>query len=133
LEREREMRRYWKLGEDYLLRGIENNPDSWLLYERLGGLYKDKYKDLCKAAEAYSEGAKRPGALTFIRRFGAAFLADCPGREQEAYEQMLALYKEGEKEWLPLLLDKLQRVERKLGIPKDQRVYIPPKYRLPPE
>ncbi len=132
-EREREMRRYWKLGEDFLHQGIENNPDSWLLWERLGGFYRDKMNDPCKAAHAYEQAAKIPGHLPFVRRFAATFLADCPGREREAYDKILGLYKEGEQEWLPTLLDKLQRLERKLGIPKEQRVYIPERNRLPPE
>lgn len=132
-EREREIRRYWKLGEDFLLQGIENNPDSWLLWERLGGFYRDKLKDPCKAAHAYAEAAKRPGHLSFVRRFAAIYLADCPGHEKEAYDKLLALYKEGEKEWLPTLLQKLQQMERKLGIPIEQRVYIPESDRLPPE
>lgn len=132
-QRDKEVRRYWKLGEDYLLHGVENNPDSWLLYERLGGLYRDKFKDPCKAAWAYAKAAERPGHLTFVPRFAAIYLADCPGHEREAYEKLLALYKKGESEWLPTLLDKLQVMERKLGIPKEQRVYIPEKHRLPPE
>ena len=133
VRREREIRKYWKLGEDYLLHGIENNPNSWLLWERLGGLYRDKYRDNCKAAHAYDEASKRPGALTYTRRFAAVFLADCPGHEREAYEKILALYNEGEREWLPTMLSKLRELEVKLGIPIDQRVYIPPDDRLPPK
>jgi hypothetical protein len=131
-QREREIRKYWKLGEDYLMHGIENNPDSWLLYERLGGFYRDKVKDPCKAAWAYGEAAKRPGHLEFVRRFHAMYLSECPGHEQEGYEKLLKLYKEGEKEWLPGLLTSIRKVEEKLGIPKEQRLYIPPQPRLPP-
>ncbi len=133
VERYRNQQRYFKLGEDYLLRGIENNPDSWELYDRLGWLYKDKLHDKMRAVAAYDEAAKRPGRLDYVRRNGPYLLADVPGQEAEAYRRLLALYHEGEKEWLPTLLKQIQRLERKLKIPTEQRVYIPPEDRLLPD
>jgi hypothetical protein len=127
------MTEFYKIGEDYLLRGIQNMPDSWVLYDRLGTLYRDKFKDPCKAAGAFAEAAKRPGRLDYVRRFAAYMLADCPGNEQEAYRKLLELYHESEREWLPGLLDRIQQLERKLDIPKEKRVYIPPEDRLPAE
>jgi hypothetical protein len=132
-ERRRKMEEFYKAGEDFLLRGIENMPESWVLYDRLGTIYRDKFKDYCKAADAYAEAAKRPGRLDYTRRFAAYMLAQCPGREREGYEQLLALYNEGEKEWLATLLRLIQELERKLDIPKEKRVYIPPEDRLPPD
>ena len=132
-ERRRKMREFFKIGEDYLLRGIENNPDSWELYDRLGMIYRDKFKDPEKASLAYEEASKRPGHLDYTRRFAAYLLAEVPGREREAYERLLSLYREGEQEWLDTLLKRLQLLERKLKIPLEQRVFIPPKKRLPPE
>jgi hypothetical protein len=130
-ERRRKMREFYEIGEDYLKQGIENMPDSWVLYDRLGAIYRDKFKDPCKAAPAYAEAAKRPGRLDYTRRFAVYMLADCPGHEQEAYEKLLALFNEGKKEWLPGLLRRLQELEIKLDIPKEKRVYIPEKERLP--
>jgi hypothetical protein len=124
---------YFRVGEDYLLRGIEANPDSWELYSSLGTLYRDKLHDPCKAAAAFAEAAKRPDHLAYVERFAAYMLADCPDHQQEAYEQLLAFYNLGEQEWLPTLLKKLQVLERKLAIPPERRVPIPPKFRLPPE
>ena len=132
-ERRRKMMEFFKIGEDFLLRGIENNPDSWELYDRLGMIYRDKFKDPEKASLAYEEASKRPGHLDYTRRFAAYYLADVPGREREAYERLLALYREGEQEWLDTLLKRLQLLERKLNIPLEQRVHVPPKMRLPPE
>jgi hypothetical protein len=132
-ERAREMQEFYRLGEDYLLQGIQNMPDSWVLYDRLGTLYRDKFKDPCRASKAFAEAAKRPGRLDYTRRFAVYNLADCPGHEQEAYEKLLELYKESEREWLPGLLVRLQQLERKLDIPKEKRVYIPPEDRLPAE
>lgn len=132
-ERRRKMMEFFKIGEDYLLRGIENNPDDWQIYDRLGMLYRDKLKDPEKAAAAYDEASKRPGRLDYTRRFAAYMLSEVPGREREAYERLLALYREGEHEWLDTLLKRLQLLERKLKIPLEQRVDIPPEHRLPPE
>lgn len=133
VERWRNQQQYFKLGEDYFLRGIENNPDSWELYDRLAWFYKDKMQDKLKAAAAYEEASKRPGRLDYVRRQAAIMLADCPGHEEEAYKKLKALYDEGEREWLPTLLKQIQRLERKLKIPQSERVYIPPEDRLPPE
>ena len=120
---------YHKLGEDFLLRGISANPDSWELYDRLGGLYRDKFRDHYKAHLAYKEAALRPDRLEYVDRFAVYELADSPGHEKEAYEQLLALYNRGKQEWLPTLLKKLQLMEIKLGVPPEQRVYIPPESR----
>lgn len=130
-DRRRRMRDFYRIGEDYLLQGIQNMPDSWVLYDRLGTIYRDKFKDPCRAAVAFEEASKRPGRLDYVRRFAVYMLAECPGREQEAYEKLLALYHESEREWLPGLLVRLQELEIKLGIPKEKRVYIPPEDRLP--
>lgn len=119
-------REYWKVGEDYLVRGIANNPDSPVLYHRLGFLYREKFKDHCKSAEIYARCAEVPGAPVYARRFAAYELAQCPGHEREAYEQLLALYKEGEDEHLPTLLKWLGVLQEKLNVPAEQKVVIPP-------
>jgi len=123
VERKTRMREFFKLGEDYLLRGIESNPDSWELYDRLGWLYRDKFQDPARAAAAYDEASKRPGRLDYTRRIAATLLADVPGREREAYAKLLALFREGDHQWLPTLLHKLHDLEVRLGIPDEQRIY----------
>ena len=122
----RAQREYFKIGEQYLLDGIKNNPDRWQLYERLGGLYRDKFNDPCKAHKAYEKSAALPGHPAFVRRFAAYMLADCPGHEREAYERLLKYYKMGEDEHLPTLLKKLAELQEKLSVPPDQRIYTPP-------
>jgi len=114
---------FFKLGEDYLLRGIENNPDSWELYDRLGYLYRDKFKDMEKASLAYEQATQRPGHLEYTRRFAAYYLAEVPGREREAYARLLALFRESEHEWLPTLFRQIQKLEVRLGIPDGQRIW----------
>ena len=123
IARKAKMREFFKLGEDFLLRGIENNPDSWELYDRLGMLYRDKFRDMEKASLAYEEASKRPGRLEYTRRFAAYYLAEVPGREREAYARLMALFNEGEKEWLLTLLRQIQKLEARLGIPDEKRIY----------
>lgn len=122
----RAQRECFKLGEQYLLDGIRNNPDKPLLYDRLGMLYRDKFEDHCKAAEIYDRGAKVPGAMGYIKRFAAYELAHCPGREQEAYNRLRALYLLGSDEHTPTLLRLLHEMQEKLNVPIDQRIYIEP-------
>jgi tetratricopeptide (TPR) repeat protein len=121
--RKAEMRKFFMAGKDFLQRGIESNPDSWELYERLGALYKDKLKDFENASKAYDEASKRPGHLKYTRRFAAYYLAEVPGREREAYERLMALFNESEHEWLLTLFRHIQNLEAKLDIPDAQRIW----------
>ena len=118
-------REYWKLGEDYLLRGIANNPDNATLFISLGTLYKDRFQDHDKAAAAYARGAAVPGAPVYVHRFAVYELARSPGHEQEAYEKLLALYHKGENERLPTLLRLLGELQEKLHVPAAQKIDIP--------
>lgn len=118
-------REYFKIGEDFLLRGIRNNPDRALLYERLGLLYRDKFEDHCKAAEQYAQAAERKDAMSYVKRFAAYELSRCPGHEREAYELLKKLYNMSEDERLPTLLERLSYLQEKLGVPPAERVYTP--------
>jgi hypothetical protein len=115
-------REYFALGRDFLERGIKNNPDRPQLYEALARLYRDKYNDHEHAAEFFAKAASLPGAPGYTKRFVAYELAQCPGREREAYDRLRALYDSGEKERLPTLLRRLKELQIKLDIPLDQRI-----------
>lgn len=119
-------REYFHLGEDFYLRGIENNPDHALLFERLATVYRDKLKDPAKASHYYEEAAKRPDAMAYVHRFAVYELAKVPGKEKEAYARLKALYEKSEGERLPTLLRLLHELEDKLGVPQDQRIEYPP-------
>ena len=119
-------REYFKLAEDFLLRGIENNPDHYKLFESLATLYKEKFDDHYKASQYYDKAAQFPFSPSYEKRFAAYELSRCPDHEQEAYEKLVKLYRLGENEWLPTLLSRLNYLQEKLNIPPDQRVYTPP-------
>lgn len=118
-------REYFEIGRDFLIRGIQNNPDRYQLYERLALLYREKFKDAALAFEQYDKAAQFQEAPEYMKRFAAYSLAESPGREREAYERLRSLYLMGEHERLPTLLSKLAQLQDKLGIPIQERVYHP--------
>ena len=113
---------YFGLGKDFLERGIKNNPDRPELYEALARLYRDKYEDHARASEFFSKAANLPNAHSYAMRFAAYELAQSPGHEREAYQQLRRLYDAGEQERLPTLLRRLKELEIKLDIPPVQRI-----------
>jgi tetratricopeptide (TPR) repeat protein len=115
-------REYFQLGKDFLERGIKNNPERPELYEAMARLYRDKLNDHEKASQFFARAADLPGAHPYARRFAAYELAQCPGRERDAYTQLRALYDRGEQERLPTLLRRLKELESKLDIPPQERV-----------
>lgn len=115
-------REYLQLGKDFLERGIKNNPDRPELYEALARLYRDKYEDHERASEFFAKAAALPGSHSYARRFAAYELAQSPGHEREAYEELRRLYDSGQHERLPALLRRLKELEIKLDIPAIQRV-----------
>ncbi len=115
-------REYFALGQDFLERGIKNNPERPQLYEALGRLYRDKYKDHAQASTAFAQAAALPGAPSYDRRFSAYELSYCDGREREAYDRLRALYAAGENERLPTLLKRLKYLEEKLNVPPQERI-----------
>ncbi len=124
--RVRAARDFIKIGEDYLLQGIANNPTSTKLHEALGRLYRDKMDDHCRAADEFAKAAALPRAMMYVHRFALYELAQCPGHEREAYEGMKALFLKSENEHLPTLLKWLGTLQDKLAVPPEESVYIPP-------
>jgi hypothetical protein len=118
-------REYFRIGKDFLERGIKNNPDRPQLYEALARLHRDKYNDHEHAAEFFEKAAQLPGAPGYAKRFAAYELAQCQGREREAYDRLHLLYDAGENERLPTLIRRLKDLEIKLDIPLDQRIPDP--------
>jgi tetratricopeptide (TPR) repeat protein len=118
-------REYFDLGRDFLERGIRNNPENPKLYEALGRLYREKYKDHARASEFFAKAAEKPGAPAYVHRFAAYELSYAEGREREAYAWLLRLYQTGENERLPTLISRLKFLEEKLNIPLSERIPDP--------
>ena len=117
---------YFLLGKDYLEQGIANNPNSYLLYQNLGAIYRDKLNDHWNAFLAYDKAKDAPHAPTYEKRFAAYELSHCPGHEVEAWKRLRTLYDMGPQERLPTLEKDLRMMEEKLQLPPEQRVYKTP-------
>ena len=119
--RRRAEREYQLLGKEFLEQGIANNPDRYLLHERLGILLRDKFADHAGAAEAFGQAAAMEGAPPYVKRLAAYELASVEGKEREAYEKLCEIYDLGPEERKPRVLTLLHELEEKLGIPAEQR------------
>ncbi len=115
-------REYHRLGREFLEQGIINNPDSYLLQERLGILLRDKFADHCGAADAFARAAAMEGAPPYIKRMGAYELSQCQGREREAYELLRKIYAMGKNEHAPRVIALINELEEKLDIPAGERL-----------
>jgi hypothetical protein len=113
---------YLELGKDFLVRGIAHNPEKPELYEALARLYRDKFHDHARAAENFEKASRLPGHHSYDERFSAYELAECEGREREAYVRLRALYQRGEKQRLPRLINQLRAMEKRLKIPTNERI-----------
>jgi hypothetical protein len=122
---------YFLIGEDFLKRGIQNNPDHFKLYESLGMVYRDKLFDHYNASMQFRNAAQFPDSPTYEVRFAAYELSYSRGHEREAYTELVRLYRMGEKEWLPTLLKRIKELQEQLNIPSHERINIP-ENELPP-
>jgi hypothetical protein len=95
------------LGQQYVERGMEvireglrYLPDSWKLWDRLGWYSSMQYNekpDHAMAAEAYAKAAAAPGGRRFLWRMHVYEVAKIPGREREAWDELMALYNSGDE------------------------------------
>ena len=60
-----------EVGIELLQRGIRANPQFWRFYEDLGSIYYFELKDYHRAADAFLEGSKKPGAMVWMKAFAA--------------------------------------------------------------
>lgn len=113
----------FELAADFLWRGIRYNPDrAASLYDNLGLLYREKFKDHAKSFTAYELCSFQPGAPEYARRFAAYALARTPGHEKEAYRRISELFREGQSQRMPTLLSLARKLEDTLGIPDSDRL-----------
>ena len=125
--RKNERDQFYALGESFLKRGIQNNPDRYELNQTYALFLEQKRNDPCGAAEQYRLGSLKPDAPAFMRRQAAIQLSRCPGHEREAYLRLRALWQEGERERKPTLVRLVRELEIQLQIPQEERVYNPPR------
>ncbi|HEY5885816.1 MAG TPA: hypothetical protein VIT88_14090 [Pyrinomonadaceae bacterium] len=106
-------------------KGIAANPSQWRLYQHLGYIYWQR-GDYASAGEAYSEGARIPGAPPWMQAMNARMAAEGGSRDvaREIYGQM---YQEAGdpkvKEMARLRLLQLQSMDQRDVIRKLLEIY----------
>lgn len=112
-------------ARQFLMRGIQNIPNRYELYFKLGWLYDQKYKDPCLAAEQYRKAASFSNAPTYIARFHARKLAEC-GKLTEAYEAWKNIWFQDHNK-VPHLWNVVEReirqIEEELNISDNRRIF----------
>ena len=122
--------RFWiEEGRKLLQRGVENNPDSYDLWYKLGFLEEQRRHDYLAAAHDYEEALKHPHTLTYLERFVGYDLergGDFPGAYQWWRQLWLSTPDHTQRS---LAWDKVEKhirdLEAKLNIPADQRIFPP--------
>ena len=123
--------RFWiEEGRKLLQRGVENNPESYDLWYKLGFLEEQRRGDYIAAAHDYEEALKRPHTLDYLERF-VGYDLERGGAYAEAYQWWRQLWNstsdhtERSRAW-----DKVEKrirdLEVKLNIPNDQRIFPVP-------
>lgn len=124
-ERDRRFKEYAFEGIEIGERAMEQLPDSVKIKTQLAEIYRVKLDDKCAVAKLYGEVRDLDGAPAYADRFYGYFLAECPGREREAYEHLIELYHENEQNHLPSLIATVKDLEKTLEIPLIQRIPDP--------
>jgi hypothetical protein len=124
--------RFWiEKGKDIYERGIQNNPQYWRLWNGMAMLYDQRLKDYRKAAYYYEQASQRPNAPAYLERAPAEMFDQYHANDdQAAYEEWKKLWERltpaqrGQKEhWKEKIEDNIRRLEEKLSIPKQKRVF----------
>ncbi len=122
--------RFWiDKGLDVYKRGIENNPEYWRLWSDTGLLYQQRLKDYKNAAYYYQRASELPNAPVYLERF-PAIMYGLAGDDQGAYEAWRALWekltpaqREMKEHWKEKIESNIRRLEQKLSVPKEKRVF----------
>ena len=116
-------------GLEIYKRGLENNPTYWRLWMDTGFLYDQRLKDYRTAAYYFQKASEQPNAMTYLERFPAIMYGKA-GDDQAAYAAWKALWErltpeqKAEKQHTADRIEsEIRRLEQKLSIPKEKRVF----------
>lgn len=132
-ERLAESRAYINRGEQFLLNGIANNPDSWRLHVALAEQYANIYRrpQFSNAAKAFQK-ALQLGAPSDLERPLFYSLCRTRGKEQEAWQLGRRLF-EDEEHQVPALRFLLFVLQNKIQVPADEALSLDRLYRHSPQ
>jgi len=119
-------RKWIEAGRQLLQRGIENNPDRYELWARMGWLLDQRLGDHAAAAENWGRAASFPEAPAYAHR-QVGYQLENAGKIEEAYRYWSKLWASHPDKSAPTMLwdriaDRIQQLEERLGIPADQRI-----------
>jgi hypothetical protein len=124
--------RFWiEKGLDVYKRGLQNNPTYWRLWNETAQLYDQRLHDYATAAYYYQKASEQPGAMTYLERFPAHMYdphhLNDPEKEYEEWKKLwFRLTPEQKEEKFHLagqIESDIRRLEQKLSIPKEKRVF----------
>lgn len=118
-------REWWDRGVALLERGAVNVPTRYELPLELGRIYRDKYKDDCKAAEHLQKAAGFSDAPTYVGRYYARTLERCGDRDG-AYQYWKVLWSQDHdnpKQLWYIIEREIRRLEAELQVPDEARVF----------
>jgi tetratricopeptide (TPR) repeat protein len=123
----KEQRHWIDEGEKFLETAIASNPDSWLLYFKLGWLLDQKKQDYARAADYFKKAAEFPESPLYVRRQIGHALTKA-GLKQEALEHWRKIWnspREGENRFE--LWDRVEawirEMEVELKVPVSERIF----------
>ncbi len=125
LEKELRIKEYALDAIDIGKAGLNQLPESVELRKQLSEVYRVKLEDNANAAEMYRQIIPLDGAPPYAERFYGYYLFDS-AQYQKAYDQLIKLYWEGEKNHKPTLLSNIDTLQEALNIPYPQRIAATP-------
>lgn len=122
MERREGFNKYIRKGRDFLRKGLQANPDSWFLYNALGNMLSDTYRqpDFEQAAEAFRQ-AREHGASYLTARKEFYALARVPSKAKEALELGKELFKDPRNR-TPSMVTNIFALENRLHVPEKDRI-----------
>ena len=134
----RNQRLWMQAGKRLLERGIANNPDNFLLHERMAWLLHDKLQDICGSADYALAAVKRCKGwqLGYLQRLAGYWLEECArgsnsARMREAYDYWRHLWlreynQKPREQWDTIdknLSRRITKFEDDLAIPDSERLF----------
>jgi hypothetical protein len=124
--------RFWiDRGRDIYLRGLQNNPTYWRLWQDTALVYDQRMHDWKTAAYYYQRASEMPDAPIYLERFPAHMYDKYHLNEpQQEYAEWVKLWKRltPEQKSMPMhtvgvVERNIRELEQKLGVPNEKRVF----------
>jgi hypothetical protein len=125
-------KRFWiDRGLDIYLRGLQNNPNYWRLWQSTAMLYDQRLHDWKSAAYYYQRASEIPNAPVYLERFPAhmydKFHLNDPAQEYAEWVKLWKRLTPAEKAQPmhtgPTIESNIRQLEDKLAVPNEKRIF----------